>query len=102
MRSRHPSPLPLLAIPYPYSLFPSFLLPFVLREDLEIRAVARADARLGIDVMHGVVHRDRGLAVSGGDQLQLAGIVDDVARGVDAGEVRLHQLRHLDGVALQL
>src|SRR5690606_7557821 len=62
-----------------------------LREDLQVRGVPRIDARLRVQEVHRVVHRDRRFAIPGRDQLQLAGILHHVTRRINARQVRLHE-----------
>ena len=59
------------------------------------------DLLLGIDPVHRLVHRRRRLAEAAGDQLELPGIGRHVARRLDAGAPRLHQLVDDDLVLLQ-
>src|SRR4051794_18054294 len=61
--------------------------------------VPRVDLGRRVDVRLRVVHGDSGFTEAGGDELEFAGVVDNVAGGVDAGEVRFHTRRDMDGVA---
>jgi hypothetical protein len=70
-------------------------------EELQVGGVAGAVARLGIDLVHGVVDGHGRLAEAGGDEFELAFVVRDVAGGVDAGQVGLEAVVDLDGVALE-
>src|SRR5687768_15238478 len=76
------------------------LLPIL--EELQVGGVPGVVSRLGIDRLHGVVHRHRGLRESGGNELELPLVRRDVSRGVNARQVGLHPCVDHDRMLLEL
>src|SRR5262245_10164813 len=72
-----------------------------LLEDLQVRGVSRVVARLGIDFVNRVIDSHGRLGEAGSDQLQLALVGYNVARGVYTGQVCFHPLVDHDRVPLE-
>src|SRR5690606_27620115 len=75
---------------------------FTVLEQLEVRGVSGAVACLRIDLVYGVIDGHGGFTKAGGDELELALVVDDVAGCVDARQVRLESLIDADAIALEI
>ncbi len=58
--------------------------------------------RLRVHIVDGVVHRNRGLGITRGDEIEFPQIVDHVPGCVDARHIGRHELVDLGAILLHL